>query len=55
MRGLIKFSVLAVTVIVLFAIAVSILQFAFRVLLPIAILVLAAYAVYIIVTGRRAK
>ena len=39
--------------ILLFIIAVSILQFAIRTLLPIAIIIIAAYIVYMVVTGKR--
>jgi len=39
--------------ILLFIIAVSILRFAIRTLLPIAIIIIAAYIVYMVVTGKK--
>ena len=39
--------------ILLFIIAVSILRFAIKTLLPIAIIIIAAYIVYMVVTGKK--
>lgn len=55
MHSLVKFAVSGVIILVLFIIAVSILKFTIKVLLPIAIIVLAAYAVYVLATGKRAR
>lgn len=44
-----------ITGIFLFILVIAALKFAVRVLLPIAIIVIAAYIVYVIITGKRKR
>jgi hypothetical protein len=52
-NGLLKNVITVGILIVLFIVAIKVLSFAFSVLLPLAIIVVAAYIVYSFVTRRR--
>lgn len=52
-NNIVKTIITVAVLVVLFAAAISLLKFAIRVLLPIAIIVIAAYIIYMIVSGKR--
>ncbi|MEG6611816.1 hypothetical protein V6C42_02995 [Pseudoclostridium thermosuccinogenes] len=52
-NNIIKSVITVGILILLFIVAVSLLKFAIRTLLPIAIIIIAAYIVYMVITGKK--
>jgi protein-S-isoprenylcysteine O-methyltransferase Ste14 len=52
-NNIIKSVIMVGILILLFIVAVSLLKFAIRTLLPIAIIIIAAYIVYMVITGKK--